>query len=218
MPAQTKLDLCANRRADHTALFVDRARRLRARHAVPFAAGYCLPSPEQWWMNDINNINSPAQAKAALEAARPAAHDGKPIACLDMNPGDRWDPERGLERDAPPPTGRGTSKRCASMPRRSLPPSRPCGRARKTPSRGSTRDSSSGSESSSPSDGSWPSKPTFGSRSMCAAARVSSGSSTRRRGRRSLGSGGSPSRTSRSGSRARCSTRCSRGGSRGTKS
>ena len=103
MPAQTKLDLCAKRRAEHTALFVDRARRLRARHAVPFAAGYCLPSPEQWWMNDINNINSPAQAKAALEAARPAAHDGKPIACLDMNPGDRWDPERGLERDAPPP-------------------------------------------------------------------------------------------------------------------
>jgi UDP-MurNAc hydroxylase len=103
MPAQTKLDLCAKRRAEHTALFVDRARRLRARHAVPFAAGYCLPSPEQWWMNDINNINSPAQAKAALEAARPLAYDGKPIAALDMNPGDRWDPERGLERDGAPP-------------------------------------------------------------------------------------------------------------------
>lgn len=102
MPAERKLALCAKRRAEHLRLFVDRARRLRCRHAIPFAAGYCLPSPEQWWMNDVNNINSPGEARAALEAARPEAFDGAPVACLEMGPGDRWDPRAGLERAAPP--------------------------------------------------------------------------------------------------------------------
>lgn len=109
MPAARKLELCAARRAGHLRFFADRVERLRARFGVPFAAGYCLPSPEQWWMNDVNNINSPAQAKAALEARAPRGHDGKPTVCLDMNPGDTWDSHRsedatfGLTRLHPPP-------------------------------------------------------------------------------------------------------------------
>ncbi len=103
MPAQRKLDLCTQRREEHLRLFVDRARRLRARFAVPFAAGYCLPSPEQWWMNDVNNINSPAQACAALEAERPLAWDGSPVTALEMNPGDRWTGGARVERRVPRP-------------------------------------------------------------------------------------------------------------------
>lgn len=103
MPAQAKLDLSAKRRAEHVQFFVDRARRLRARFAVPFAAGYCLPSPEQWWMNDINNINDPAKAKAALEGSGAVGWNGESIRCLDMNPGDRWTLASGIERDAPAP-------------------------------------------------------------------------------------------------------------------
>lgn len=103
LEADTKLQLCRSRRAGHLEFFTDRARRLRARFAVPFAAGFCLPSPEQWWMNDINNINSPAQAKAAIEAAAPLSHRNEPIQCLDMNPGDTWNPKTGLTRLNPPP-------------------------------------------------------------------------------------------------------------------
>ncbi|MFN0206595.1 MAG: MBL fold metallo-hydrolase [Planctomycetota bacterium] len=103
LPPAQKLALCEKRRADHLKLFVDRARRLRTRHAIPFAAGYCLPSPEQWWMNDINNINAPALAKAALDAAPPAAWNGASTICIEMNPGDVWDSKSGLQRDAPAP-------------------------------------------------------------------------------------------------------------------
>lgn len=103
LPAAVKLALCEKRRTEHVRLFADRARRLRARFAVPFAAGYCLPSPEQWWMNDVNNITSPAQAAAALAAAAPAGWDGAPTRTLEMNPGDSWSPETGLVRAAPPP-------------------------------------------------------------------------------------------------------------------
>jgi UDP-MurNAc hydroxylase len=101
MPAAEKLELCARRRADHLRLFVDRARRLRARHAVPFAAGYCLPSPEQWWMNDVNNITSPADAAARLAADAPVAHDGGPVRPLVMQPGDEWEPSEGLRPAGP---------------------------------------------------------------------------------------------------------------------
>jgi UDP-MurNAc hydroxylase len=104
MPAQAKLDLCEKRRADHARLFADRASRLRPRFAVPFAAGYCLPSPEQWWMNDINNIISPARARDELVKAAPRAHDGSAVEALEMNPGDCWDSKTGrVERAAPPP-------------------------------------------------------------------------------------------------------------------
>lgn len=103
LPAEKKLSLCRSRREEHIRLFVDRARRLRTRHAVPFAAGYCLPSFEQWWMNDINNINSPDMAVAALRGAAPAAFDGSPVCGLDMNPGDTWSPATGVVRHAPPP-------------------------------------------------------------------------------------------------------------------
>ncbi|HKE01128.1 MAG TPA: MBL fold metallo-hydrolase, partial [Planctomycetota bacterium] len=97
MDARTKLELCARRRVDHLRLFVDRAKRLRPRHAVPFAAGYCLPSPEQWWMNDVNNITSPADALAKLAEEAPRAHDGGPVRGLLLLPGDAWDPERGAQ-------------------------------------------------------------------------------------------------------------------------
>jgi UDP-MurNAc hydroxylase len=104
LPPAEKLALCARRREGHLRSFVDRAARLRARFAVPFANGYCLPSPEQWWMNDINNINSPAQARAAFEDAAPKGYDGKPASCIEMNPGDMFDAKTAqLRRDAPPP-------------------------------------------------------------------------------------------------------------------
>ncbi|MBI3819415.1 MAG: MBL fold metallo-hydrolase [Planctomycetes bacterium] len=103
LASDEKLRLCAERRAGHLKYFVDRAARLRPRIAVPFAAGYCLPSTEQWWMNDINNINSPAQARAALEAASPRSHGGAAIQCLDMNPGDTWSAAAGLLRSMPAP-------------------------------------------------------------------------------------------------------------------
>jgi UDP-MurNAc hydroxylase len=109
LDAATKLELCEKRRAGHLRFFADRVSRLRARFGVPFAAGYCLPSVEQWWMNDVNNITSPAQAKASLEASAPTAYDGRRAVCLDMNPGDTWDsaeaagPSHGLTRHAPAP-------------------------------------------------------------------------------------------------------------------
>lgn len=103
LPADTKLKLCEQRREGHLKYFVDRSRRLRARFAVPFAAGFCLPSPEQWWMNDINNINSPAQAASALDVASVTSYDGTKTVCLQMNPGDSWGRDGGLTRALPAP-------------------------------------------------------------------------------------------------------------------
>lgn len=97
MPDERRRSLCEERRRGHLDAFVQRARLLRPRYAVPFAGNFCLPAAEQLWMNEVNNINTPEEA---VDALRRGAPDVRP---LQMNPGDRWSPRGGLLRMHPAP-------------------------------------------------------------------------------------------------------------------
>jgi len=97
MSETRKRELCATRRQGHLDAIVERAKALGTKRVVPFAGNFCLPAPDQAWMNEINNINTPDEAVAALEAGCP---DVEPV---QMNPGDRWSVDGGLERLIEPP-------------------------------------------------------------------------------------------------------------------
>lgn len=97
MDEARKRELCAERRAGHLRAICDRARALGAKRVVPFAGNFCLPAPDQLWMNEVNNINNPDDAVAALAEACPD------VEAVQMNPGDEWTAEGGLERRAEPP-------------------------------------------------------------------------------------------------------------------
>ncbi len=97
MPEKRKRALCAERRRGHLESLARRVQRLRPRHVVPFAGNFCLPAPDQLWMNEINNINTPGDAVEWLAREVPEA------VALQMNPGDTWSPALGLERLRPAP-------------------------------------------------------------------------------------------------------------------
>lgn len=97
MSEERKRELCARRRAGHLDAIVERAQALGAKRVVPFAGNFCLPAPDQAWMNEINNINTPDEAVAALAERAPGVEP------VQMNPGDRWSVAGGLERLHEPP-------------------------------------------------------------------------------------------------------------------
>ncbi|MEQ8768406.1 MAG: MBL fold metallo-hydrolase [Planctomycetota bacterium] len=124
-----KRKLCAKRRRGHLEAFVERAVWLQAKRAVPFAGNFCLPAPEQQWMNEINNINTPDEAAALLAEQHPE------IEGVQMNPGDTWTAQDGLQRLEPAPDfskrlehiqeiGRARAEEIAAI-RASEPPARP---------------------------------------------------------------------------------------------
>jgi UDP-MurNAc hydroxylase len=96
---ERRAELCRARRAKHLRAFVHRVRLLGARWAVPFAGNFALLHPEQLWMNDPeqNNFNTPDEAIELLRAELPQVEG------LQLNPGDRWTPDGGIVRHAPPP-------------------------------------------------------------------------------------------------------------------
>lgn len=81
----------------HLEEFVNWAKRLRTKRAVPAAGNFALLAEDQLFMNHSWYANTPAEAVEALRAGAPE------IEPLQMNPGDRWTPEGGLKRLNPPP-------------------------------------------------------------------------------------------------------------------
>ncbi len=81
----------------HVEEFVNWAKLLRTKRAVPAAGNFALLAKEQLFMNDDSYSNSPADAIAALTAGAPE------IVGIQMNPGDRWSESGGIQRLNPAP-------------------------------------------------------------------------------------------------------------------
>jgi L-ascorbate metabolism protein UlaG (beta-lactamase superfamily) len=96
-PLASKIRRWRESKRAHLEEFVNWAKLLRARRAVPAAGNYALLAADQWHLNTPYYVNTPAEAVAALTAAAPE------IEALQMNPGDRWSPAGGLQRRHPAP-------------------------------------------------------------------------------------------------------------------
>lgn len=96
-PLESKIERWRASKQAHLQEFVDWAKLLRTRRAVPAAGNYALLAPDQLELNTPDYVNTPQEAVEALAAAAPE------IEGLQMNPGDVWTPERGLDRFRPPP-------------------------------------------------------------------------------------------------------------------
>jgi L-ascorbate metabolism protein UlaG (beta-lactamase superfamily) len=81
----------------HLEEFVNWAKLLRTKRAVPAAGNYALLSPEQLPLNTSDYVNNPQEAVDALATAAPE------IEGLQMNPGDQWSERQGLRRLHPAP-------------------------------------------------------------------------------------------------------------------
>ena len=93
----SKMERARESKHSHLEEFVNWAKRLKTKRAVPAAGNFALLAEDQLFMNSGWYVNTPAEAVAALRAAAPQ------IEPLQMNPGDRWTPEGGLRRLKPPP-------------------------------------------------------------------------------------------------------------------
>ncbi len=96
-PLASKIERWQTSKRAHLEEFVNWARLLRARRVVPAAGNYALLAPDQLFLNTANYVNTPQDAVEALRAQTPE------IEGLQMNPGDVWTPEAGLERLRPAP-------------------------------------------------------------------------------------------------------------------
>lgn len=96
---EERAKLCAGRQRKHLDGFVSRVQLLQAPRAVPFAGNFAFLAEDQLWMNekDANNINTPDQAIELLAEKAPEVEG------LQLNPGDVWTLEGGIERHAPAP-------------------------------------------------------------------------------------------------------------------
>ncbi len=81
----------------HVEEFVEWARFLKTKRAVPAAGNFALLAEEQLFMNDSSYANTPADAIALLAAQAPE------IEGIQMNPGDRWSEGEGHSRFQDPP-------------------------------------------------------------------------------------------------------------------
>ena len=96
-PLESKLERYRRSKIEHLEEFVHWARLLKTKRAVPAAGNFALLAEDQLFMNTCEYANTPAEAIAALRAGAPE------IEGLQMNPGDAWSPDGGLERRSPPP-------------------------------------------------------------------------------------------------------------------
>jgi UDP-MurNAc hydroxylase len=99
-PLASKIERWRESKHAHLEEFVNWARLLRTKRAVPAAGNFALLAPDQLHLNTANYVNTPQDAVEALAKAAPE------IEGLQMNPGDRWSPESGLRRLNPPPDWR----------------------------------------------------------------------------------------------------------------
>lgn len=93
----TKIERCRYSKHAHLEEFVHWAKLLKTKRAVPAAGNFALLAEDQIFMNTPNYVNTPGDAIAALAAAAPE------IEGVQLNPGDRWAPEGGVDRHRPAP-------------------------------------------------------------------------------------------------------------------
>lgn len=96
-PLESKIQRSRQSKQAHLEEFVSWARLLKTKRAVPAAGNFALLAPDQLQMNTPHYVNTPGEAIEALAAAAPE------IEGLQLNPGDTWTPEGGVERRNPPP-------------------------------------------------------------------------------------------------------------------
>ena len=99
-PLGSKIQRWKESKESHVEEFVNWARLLRTRRAVPAAGNFALLAPDQLFMNTPHYVNTP---QAAVERLRLLAPE---IEGLQMNPGDVWTADTGLTRLRPPPDWR----------------------------------------------------------------------------------------------------------------
>ncbi len=96
-PLASKIQRWRESKESHVEEFVNWARLLRAKRAVPAAGNFALLAPDQLFMNTPHYVNTPQDAVERLRAEAPE------IEALQMNPGDMWTSDGTLTRLRPPP-------------------------------------------------------------------------------------------------------------------
>jgi L-ascorbate metabolism protein UlaG (beta-lactamase superfamily) len=96
-PIGTKIERALYSKHSHLEEFVNWARLLRTKRAVPAAGNHALLAEDQLFLNTPMYGNTPAEAIEALRSGAPE------IEGLQMNPGDTWTPEGGHVRLKPAP-------------------------------------------------------------------------------------------------------------------
>ena len=96
-PLSSKIERALYSKHAHLEEFVNWARLLQAKRAVPAAGNHALLAEDQLFLNTPMYANTPADAIEALRAGAPDVEG------LQMNPGDTWTPENGHMRLRPAP-------------------------------------------------------------------------------------------------------------------
>jgi UDP-MurNAc hydroxylase len=96
-PLASKIQRWQESKESHVEEFVNWARLLRTKRAVPAAGNFALLAPDQLFMNTANYVNTPQEAVDRLRAEAPE------IEGLQMNPGDVWTSDGTLTRLRPAP-------------------------------------------------------------------------------------------------------------------
>jgi len=96
-PLGSKIQRWRESKESHVEEFVNWARLLRAKRAVPAAGNFALLAPDQLFMNTADYMNTPQDAVDRLRQEAPE------IEGLQMNPGDVWTADGTLTRLHPPP-------------------------------------------------------------------------------------------------------------------
>ncbi len=96
-PLGSKIERWQTAKQAHLDEFVSWARRLRVRRAVPAAGNYALLAPDQLFLNTPLYVSTPQEAVEALRVQAPE------IEGLQLNPGDVWRADAGVERLRPAP-------------------------------------------------------------------------------------------------------------------
>lgn len=94
---ETKVERWRASKTSHLQEFVDWAKLLKTKRAVPAAGNHALLAPTQLPLNTTNYVNTPGEAIDLLAKQAPE------IEGIQMNPGDTWTDDGGLTRLAPPP-------------------------------------------------------------------------------------------------------------------
>ncbi len=96
-PPESRRERALASKRSHVEEFVNWAKLLKTKRAVPAAGNFAFVAKDQLVMNDPNYANTPGDAIEALTAGAPDVEG------LQMNPGDRWSEEKGHERLKPAP-------------------------------------------------------------------------------------------------------------------
>jgi UDP-MurNAc hydroxylase len=96
-PLTSKIQRWQESKQSHLEEFVNWARLLQTKRAVPAAGNFALLAPDQLFMNTAHYVNTPQEAVDLLRAQAPE------IEGIQMNPGDEWSADGQLTRLHPPP-------------------------------------------------------------------------------------------------------------------